>query len=116
MKEIVMEKQPVDLAARRRERRGWPGVLEPATVERARAATAAVEEWNAAYQVGQPARYWTGFRDGPLAGVPKFGRTRTRAQLMGGHTAVVWVTGESSCIALSHVDAISESELEQASE
>ncbi|WP_433513836.1 hypothetical protein ACQP2T_61530 [Nonomuraea sp. CA-143628] len=41
------------------------------------------------------------------------GRTRTPAHLLGGHTAVVWVTGESSCIGLSHVDAISEDELEE---
>lgn len=48
-----------------------------------------------------PVRYWTGFREGP-------GResvTRTEAQLMGGR-AVVWVDGQGSCIALSHVEAM----------
>lgn len=30
--------------------------------------------------------------------------TRSRATVLGGHTAVVWVDGESSCIALSHID------------
>ncbi|TMR92587.1 hypothetical protein EJK15_44015 [Nonomuraea basaltis] len=80
----------------------------------ARAKTAAelVEEWNAAYPVGQPVCYWTGFRDGPLAGEPKFSRTRARAQVLGGHTAVVWMDGEGSCIALSHVDPITEDKLE----
>ncbi|MET8006249.1 DNA translocase FtsK [Nonomuraea glycinis] len=111
-----MDRDPIDLdaeVARRRGRAEWP-VLEPATLERARAATAAVEEWNAAYEVAQPVRYWTGFRDGPLAGEPKFSRTRTPAQLLGGHTAVVRMVGEGSCIALSHVDPITEDELERA--
>ena len=31
-------------------------------------------------------------------------RTRTRASVLGGHTAVVWVDGHSACIALTHID------------
>ncbi|WP_199546656.1 hypothetical protein [Streptomyces sp. N35] len=30
--------------------------------------------------------------------------TRSKAQVLGGHTAVVWVHGHGACIALSHVD------------
>jgi hypothetical protein len=30
--------------------------------------------------------------------------TRSRAEVLGGHTAVVWVAGHSACIALTHID------------
>jgi hypothetical protein len=113
-----MDRDPIDLdavvAERKRKRAAWPGVLEPAAVAGAKAAAELVEEWNARYLVGQPVRYWTGFRDGPLAQEPKRSRTRTLAQVLGGHTAVVWMDGESSCVALSHVDPITEDELEGA--
>ena len=33
-------------------------------------------------------------------------RTRTEAQLLSGHTAVVWVDGVAGCIALSHVEVL----------
>ncbi|MEU4231122.1 hypothetical protein AB0F17_43095 [Nonomuraea sp. NPDC026600] len=68
-----------------------------------------MEEWNAAYPVGQPVRYWTGWREGE----GRRSRTRTPAQLLGGHTAVVWMEGESSCVALSHVEPITEHELKE---
>lgn len=59
----------------------------------------AVAAWNTTTPVGTPVRYWTGIREGE----GKRSRTRTAAQVLGGHTAVVWVEGESSCIALTHV-------------
>ena len=37
-------------------------------------------------------------------------RTRSKASVLGGHTDVVWVDGHSACIALSHVDVVSEDE------
>ncbi|MGW2213263.1 hypothetical protein [Streptomyces sp. NPDC001781] len=64
------------------------------------------EAWNATYPEGTPVRYWTGAREG--AGVK--GRTRSAASVLGGHTAVVWVTGHGACIALTHVQPIPESE------
>lgn len=59
-----------------------------------------VRAWNEAHPVGTPVRVWTGARegDGTLT------RTRSRASVLGTHTAVVWVDGEGSCISLSHVD------------
>lgn len=57
--------------------------------------------WNLVVPVGTPVRYWTGAREGE--GKPS--KTRSEAQLLGGHTAVVWVEGHSGCIALSHVYA-----------
>lgn len=63
------------------------------------AAQTAVDIWNATVPVGTEVRYWRGFRPGPAIR----SRTRTPAEVLSGHTAVVWVEGESSCIALSHV-------------
>lgn len=58
----------------------------------------AVAAWNTTTPVGTPVRYWTGIREGE----GKLSRTRTAARVFGGHAAV-WVEGESSCIALTHV-------------
>jgi hypothetical protein len=41
-------------------------------------------------------------------------RTRSKAEVLGGHTDVVWVDGHGACIALDHVDVISEVEWEAA--
>ena len=60
-----------------------------------------VRVFNAANPVGSPVRYWSGERIG--AGAEGF--TRSPAQLLSGHTAVVWVTGQAGCVALSHVQA-----------
>jgi hypothetical protein len=62
-----------------------------------------VDEFNEQYEVGQEVRYWTMLREGE----GKVGRTRSAAQLLSGHTAVVWVEDHPACIALSHVEAIS---------
>ena len=62
----------------------------------------AVDAWNAAHPVGVPVRYWTGLRSG--SGF--LSRTRAPASVLGGHTAVVWVVGESACIALTHVKSM----------
>jgi hypothetical protein len=52
--------------------------------------------------IGTPVRYWTGYREG--AG--RLGRTRTTVQLLGGHTPVVWVEDEASCIAMTHIEPV----------
>jgi hypothetical protein len=65
-----------------------------------------VAAWNLTYPEGRAVRYWTGVREG--AG--QKGRTRSAASVLGGHTAVVWVTGHGACIALTHVKPIPESE------
>lgn len=60
-----------------------------------------VEAWNDKHPVGTRVLYWMGRREG--TGYES--RTSTRAQLLSGHTAVVWVEGHSACIALSHIEA-----------
>jgi hypothetical protein len=63
---------------------------------------AEVAGFNAANPIGTPVRYWTGGREGE----GRTGVTRTEAQVLSGHTPVVWVTGHGACIALTHVQVI----------
>ncbi len=60
-------------------------------------------KWNADHDIGAPVRYWPGRRQGE----GRIAKTRSMAQVIGDHTAVVWVEGHSSCVALSHVEALS---------
>lgn len=70
-----------------------------------RAADLAAECWNACHQIGSPVLYWPGLRD---TAEPRLGQTRSRAWVLGGHTAVVLCTGHAGAIALSHVEAVEE--------
>lgn len=56
------------------------------------------DDFNARYAVGQSIRFWTGPREGNPT---HEGVIRFPAEVMGGHTPVVYVEGEG-CIALSH--------------
>jgi len=63
-------------------------------------------KWNKTFPVGTRCRYWTGVR----SGIGKLSRTRTEAQVVGGH-AVVWIEGQTGCIALSHVEPLPETKV-----
>lgn len=84
----------------------------PTTEDRMRDTTnptieaAHVSGFNGLYPIGTPVRYWKGAREGN----GKVSRTRTPAQLLSGHTAVVWLENVSGCIALTHVEPITEEE------
>ncbi|WP_050513177.1 hypothetical protein [Streptomyces sp. JS01] len=71
--------------------------------------TAEADRWNAANPVGSLVVAYPGCRP---EGNPKAKRlttrTRTKASVLGGHTAVVWVHGHGACIALTHVDRAQE--------
>lgn len=71
-------------------------------VKRAREQAHDVERFNQKWPVGTKVRYWTGLREGP----GKEGKTSTDAELLGGHTAVVWIEGASGCVALTHVEVL----------
>ena len=75
------------------------------------------ETFNALYEVGAPVFAYPGARpeDFPKA-TRLVTRTRSKATVLGGHTDVVWVDGHSACIALSHVDVVTEDEWEAAKE
>jgi hypothetical protein len=56
--------------------------------------------FNTKNKVGEFVTYWTGVREGE----GKVGRIRFQAEVMGGHTPVVYIDGVGS-VALSHVEA-----------
>ncbi len=63
-----------------------------------------LDRFNARYPVGTLVRYWrsAGGKHEPSSVT----RTVTRASMLSGHTPVVWVEGETGCIALTHVAPI----------
>jgi hypothetical protein len=82
------------------------------------------EEFNARYPVGTPVIAYPfvrpddpvaiRYREAVAAGLPRkpeddpcirlVTRTRSRAEVLGGHTDVVWVDGHGACITLTHID------------
>jgi hypothetical protein len=62
--------------------------------------------FNNANPVGTLVNYWRGARNGFKPSGQ--GRTENRAMVLSGHTAVVWITGCSGCIALTHVQVVGE--------
>ena len=61
-----------------------------------------VAKWNERFHVGTKVRYWTGAREG----VGKISYTQSPAEVLSGHTAVIWLSGVSGCVALSHVEPV----------
>jgi hypothetical protein len=61
-----------------------------------------VDSFNRNNPVGTKVRYWTFEREGD----GKIGFTIVPAEVLSGHTAVVWISGCSSCAALSHVEVL----------
>jgi hypothetical protein len=59
-----------------------------------------VNDWNDRYPVGTEVAYWN-LPDEKFT--PRFSKTRTQAELLGGHTAVVWLDGVSGCWRLTHI-------------
>lgn len=66
-----------------------------------RAAKKQVDAFNKLHPVGTAVLVWKGLKDGDGQRTV----TTSEAQLLSGHTAVVWVKDVSGCIALSHVEA-----------
>lgn len=57
-----------------------------------------VAMFNKAFKVGDRVRYQSYKPDGPITEYV----TRTPAEVLSGHTAVVWLEGKSGCVAVSH--------------
>lgn len=73
------------------------------------------ETFNALYEVGIPVFAYPGARPEDCPSDEQLiTRTRSKAEVLGGHTDVVWVDGHSACISLSHVDVVTEGEWEKA--
>lgn len=60
-----------------------------------------VAAWNNAVSVGQ----WVDYRSDPHAEPQRF-KTRTRASVLSGHTAVVWLEGKSGCVTLESLTVV----------
>ncbi|MFD4475930.1 hypothetical protein ACFWPU_07425 [Streptomyces sp. NPDC058471] len=73
------------------------------------------ETFNARYPVGTPVVAYPCGRPEDLPSDPHLlTRTRSKAAVLGGHTDVVWVDGHGACIALSHIDVVTEAEFQAA--
>lgn len=70
-----------------------PPRLTPAQMQ------AACDRFNARHPVGDEIVVYSG----PIGENPKRVAVRYPAEIMGGHTPVVYVTGGAGCIALTHV-------------
>lgn len=68
-----------------------------------------VENFNLRHSLNTRVRFWTGAREGE----GRFGYTWTKAQLLGGHTPVVYVHDSAGknhgCVALTHIEVEPES-------
>lgn len=58
-----------------------------------------VEDFNTRCPIGTPVDFWPGFLDDE----PRRSVTRSKAEILSGHTPVVWVEDYAGCIALTHV-------------
>ncbi|MEV6833533.1 hypothetical protein AB0N17_03215 [Streptomyces sp. NPDC051133] len=73
------------------------------------------EQWNERFPVGTPVLAYPGARpEHDPSAEPLITRTRSHAQLIGGHTDVIWVDGHGAYITLTHVDPITEEQWAQA--
>ncbi|NUP38947.1 MAG: hypothetical protein HOY76_18510 [Streptomyces sp.] len=71
--------------------------------------------FNSHYPIGTPVLAYPGARREDIPSAEQLiTRTRSKAETLGGHTDVVWVDGHGSCIALSHIDPVTEEQWEQA--
>lgn len=96
-------------ATKRRLQRGW-------SVERTLTSDAgAAAVWNNLFPVGTPVFAYPGCRPEDCPNDERLvTRTRSKAEVLGGHTDVVWVDGHDSCIALTHIDVIPNSTAKEA--
>lgn len=62
-----------------------------------------VYEFNALYPVGTPVDYFSCLADMRQGQFAMRTKTRQPAQVLSGHTAVVWIEGKGGAVALSHV-------------
>ncbi|MFJ1827372.1 hypothetical protein [Streptomyces sp. NPDC088178] len=63
------------------------------------------EQWNERYPIGTPVTAYPGCRPEDDPNDERLvTRTRSKAEVLGGHTDVVWVDGHGACIALTHID------------
>jgi hypothetical protein len=64
-----------------------------------------VDKFNTIFKVGDPIVYYEilGQKEPPLRTT-----TRTKAEILSGHTAVVWLEDKAGCVACSHCFSVAE--------
>jgi hypothetical protein len=67
--------------------------------------------WNSRHPVGTFVRYYR--RIHPREDLAGVFRTRSAAQVLSGHTAVVWLEGVSGCVCLDAVEPVKEAPCSQ---
>jgi len=60
------------------------------------------DSFNNRCPVGHDVRYWSGAREGE----GKVGKVKYPAQILGGHTAVVYIDAGVGAVALTHVEVL----------
>jgi hypothetical protein len=55
-----------------------------------------IDSWNKAIKIGDKIEYYS-----HSYAIPEILTTRTEAQVLGGHTAVVWLNGKAACVSSS---------------
>lgn len=59
-------------------------------------------DWNAAHEVGTTVSYEEIVGEGETFR----GKSKSEAQVLSGHTAVIWLEGKSGCVSLEHCKAV----------
>ena len=73
------------------------------------------DQFNGLFPIGTPVFAYPGALPEDAADAERLvTRTCSKAKVLGGHTAVVWVKGHGACIALTHIDVIGEAEFKAA--
>ena len=65
------------------------------------------DEWNAANEVGTTVSYEEIIGEGETHRAPSY----SEAQVLSGHSAVIWLEGKRGCVSLDHCTAVEESEV-----
>lgn len=81
-------------------RKAWRKGYQP-DAENERDEQRACDAWNTAHPVGTIVDY-VSYPNGP----PRRTVTRSEAQVLSGHTAVIWLKGVAGCWSLAHVKAV----------
>lgn len=82
---------------------GWADHV--AKVEAQNALYREVAAWNRAHPIGTAVTAYPGARPEVFSKARRIDTTtRSEAQVLSGHTVVVWVDGHEACIALTHID------------
>lgn len=79
-----------------------PGEIKAWERKKAKSPEAQVDRWNASVKVGD----WVEYREVLGEGEGALFRTRSVAQVLSGHTPVVWLEGKRGCVCIEHCSQV----------